>query len=157
MRSVCLPRHPAAAYLFLVRRREAWWTWKPAICESGPRPNQCQGAIPFAQLKQAYLDGKLGRAVRPVPRVVDQLARCKGQFHGPLFDADRTRGYHPKPVRGSGCRGFHYRGSSNDIDDSVSHSRGGAVLALATLRPAQETSSRPTWARGRSSRARRSR
>jgi hypothetical protein len=60
MRSVCLPRHRAVAYLFLVRRREAWWTWKPAICESGPRPNQCRGRDPLCATQTGHLDGKLG-------------------------------------------------------------------------------------------------
>ena len=156
MRSVCLPRHPAVAYLFLVRRREAWWTWKPAICESGPRPNQCRGRDPLCATQTGVSRRKAGRAVRPVPRVVDQLAQSKGRFHGPLFDADRTRGYHPKPVRGSGCRGFHYRGGSNDIDDSVSHRRGGCVGARHAVSRARRQADRPGQG-GRSSRARRSR
>jgi hypothetical protein len=65
------------------------------------------GAIPFAQLKQAYLDGKLGELCDRSPVSWINWHNPKVSSMVPLFDADRTRGYHSKEVRGSGCRGFH--------------------------------------------------
>ena len=47
--------------------------------------------------------------------------------HGPLLDADRTCGYDPKLVRGSGCCGPTLEEAANDIDNSVSHRRSGCI------------------------------